>query len=66
MNRHLTGEFEENYLATIGAQARDIQFSTNIRTITFNCCDVAGHKTSGGFRDKYYVMMLTQQLSCLM
>ena len=55
INRHSTGHFEKNYVATIGCEVHPLPFYTNIGEIIFNCWDTAGQEKFGGLRDGYYV-----------
>eukprot|EP00698_Gefionella_okellyi_P005903 TRINITY_DN15334_c0_g1_i1.p1 TRINITY_DN15334_c0_g1~~TRINITY_DN15334_c0_g1_i1.p1 ORF type:complete len:223 (+),score=51.80 TRINITY_DN15334_c0_g1_i1:151-819(+) len=56
VKRHLTGEFEKRYLATVGVEVRPLQFHTNRGPIVFNVWDTAGQEKFGGLRDGYYIM----------
>ena len=40
--RHLKGEFERKYIATMGVEVHPIVFQTNHGPIRFNCWDTAG------------------------
>ncbi|KAJ7443238.1 ras-domain-containing protein [Mycena galericulata] len=55
VKRHLTGEFEKKYIATLGAEVHPIPFTTNYGTICFDVWDTAGQEKFGGLRDGYYV-----------
>lgn len=55
VKRHLTGEFEKRYIATVGVDVHPLTFSTNCGTICFNCWDTAGQEKFGGLRDGYYI-----------
>jgi GTP-binding nuclear protein Ran len=55
VKRHLTGEFEKRYVATLGVEVHPIQFSTNLGPIQFNVWDTAGQEKFGGLRDGYYI-----------
>lgn len=55
VKRHLTGEFEKKYVATMGAEVHPLTFSTNLGKITFYCWDTAGQEKFGGLRDGYYI-----------
>lgn len=55
VKRHLTGEFEKKYIATIGVEVHPLRFSTNFGVICFNCWDTAGQEKFGGLRDGYYI-----------
>ncbi|KAF7325356.1 GTP-binding nuclear protein [Mycena venus] len=53
--RHLTGEFEKKYIATLGVEVHPLQFTTNFGQICFNVWDTAGQEKFGGLRDGYYI-----------
>ncbi|CEP03523.1 GTP-binding nuclear protein [Plasmodiophora brassicae] len=55
VKRHLTGEFERRYIATMGVEVHPLKFSTNFGTIIFNVWDTAGQEKFGGLRDGYYI-----------
>lgn len=55
VKRHLTGEFEKRYIATVGVDVHPLNFSTNRGKICFNCWDTAGQEKFGGLRDGYYI-----------
>lgn len=55
VKRHLTGEFEKKYVATIGVDIHSINFDTNKGRIIFNVWDTAGQEKFGSIRDGYYV-----------
>jgi GTPase SAR1 family protein len=44
VKRHLTGEFEKKYVATLGVEVHPLQFHTNRGPIKFNVWDTAGHE----------------------
>ncbi len=48
VKRHLTGEFEKVYHATVGAEVHPLQFQTNRGLIIFNVWDTAGQEKFGG------------------
>lgn len=52
--RHLTGEFEKKYVATLGVEVHPLEFRTNQGPIRFNVWDVAGQEKLGGLRDGYF------------
>jgi GTP-binding nuclear protein Ran len=54
VKRHLTGEFEKKYMATIGVHLHPLEFHTNKGLIKFNVWDTAGQEKFGGLRDAYY------------
>jgi len=55
VKRHLTGEFEKKYVATLGVEVHPLIFHTNRGPIRFNCWDTAGQEKFGGLRDGYYI-----------
>ncbi|KAL5529708.1 SPI1 [Sanghuangporus baumii] len=55
VKRHLTGEFEKKYIATLGVEVHPLTFTTNFGTICFNVWDTAGQEKFGGLRDGYYI-----------
>lgn len=55
VKRHLTGEFEKKYVATLGVEVHPLPFTTNCGPIKFNCWDTAGQEKFGGLRDGYYI-----------
>jgi len=55
VKRHLTGEFEKKYVATMGVEVHPLNFHTNYGQIIFNCWDTAGQEKFGGLRDGYYI-----------
>ncbi|CAL9732897.1 GTP-binding nuclear protein Gsp1p/CNR1 [Monosporozyma unispora] len=55
VKRHLTGEFEKKYIATIGVEVHPLSFYTNFGEIKFDCWDTAGQEKFGGLRDGYYI-----------
>lgn len=55
VKRHLTGEFEKKYIATIGVEVHPLTFHTNRGKICFNVWDTAGQEKFGGLRDGYYI-----------
>lgn len=55
VKRHLTGEFEKKYIATIGVEVHPLKFYTNRGLICFNVWDTAGQEKFGGLRDGYYI-----------
>lgn len=55
VKRHLTGEFDKKYVATMGVEVHPIPFSTNLGPVIFNCWDTAGQEKFGGLRDGYYI-----------
>jgi len=55
VKRHLTGEFEKKYVATIGVEVHAMVFDTNRGRLIFNVWDTAGQEKFGGLRDGYYI-----------
>jgi len=55
VKRHLSGEFEKKYVATLGVEVRPLDFMTNFGKIRFNVWDTAGQEKFGGLRDGYYI-----------
>eukprot|EP00287_Rhodomonas_sp_CCMP768_P028553 CAMPEP_0202829698 /NCGR_PEP_ID=MMETSP1389-20130828/15685_1 /ASSEMBLY_ACC=CAM_ASM_000865 /TAXON_ID=302021 /ORGANISM="Rhodomonas sp., Strain CCMP768" /LENGTH=213 /DNA_ID=CAMNT_0049503281 /DNA_START=74 /DNA_END=715 /DNA_ORIENTATION=+ len=55
VKRHLSGEFEKKYVATIGVEVHPLLFHTNRGPIIFNVWDTAGQEKFGGLRDGYYI-----------
>eukprot|EP00941_MAST-03F_sp_MAST-3F-sp1_P003776 g3776.t1 len=55
VKRHLTGEFEKKYVATLGAEVHPLEFHTSMGKIKFNVWDTAGQEKFAGLRDGYYI-----------
>lgn len=55
VKRHLSGEFEKRYIATVGVEVHPLLFHTNCGPIVFNVWDTAGQEKFGGLRDGYYI-----------
>ena len=55
VKRHLTGEFEKTYVATLGVEVHRLVFHTNLGPLRFNVWDTAGQEKFGGLRDGYYI-----------
>ncbi|GKT34559.1 GTP-binding nuclear protein GSP1/Ran [Aduncisulcus paluster] len=55
VKRHVSGEFEKRYLATLGVEVRNLKFYTSAGEIHFNVWDTAGQEKYGGLRDGYYI-----------
>lgn len=55
VKRHLTGEFEKKYIATLGVEVHPMPFYTSKGQILFNVWDTAGQEKLGGLRDGYYI-----------
>lgn len=55
VKRHLSGEFEKKYIATVGVEVHPLTFFTTRGPICFNVWDTAGQEKFGGLRDGYYI-----------
>mmetsp|Transcript_4011 Transcript_4011/g.5627 ORF Transcript_4011/g.5627 Transcript_4011/m.5627 type:complete len:216 (-) Transcript_4011:6-653(-) len=55
VRRHLTGEFERKYEATLGVNVHNLTFFTTRGVVKFSVWDTAGQEKFGGLRDGYYV-----------
>lgn len=55
VKRHISGEFEKRYLATMGVEVHPLKFNTNYGPVCFNVWDTAGQEKLGGLRDGYYI-----------
>lgn len=55
VKRHLTGEFEKKYIATIGAEVHPMIFNTSRGKICFDVWDTAGQEKYCALRDGYYI-----------
>lgn len=55
VKRHLSGEFEKKYVATVGAEVHPMEFTTSRGKIIFNVWDTAGQERFAGLRDGYYI-----------
>jgi GTP-binding nuclear protein Ran len=55
VKRHLTGEFEKKYIATLGVEVHPLKFFSTRGPIIFNIWDTAGQEKFGGLRDGYYI-----------
>jgi len=58
VKRHLTGEFEKKYVATLGVEVHPLVFHTTRGVIRFNVWDTAGQEKFGGLRDGYYIQVI--------
>lgn len=56
VKRHVTGEFEKKYVATMGVEVHPMTFYTNKGAITLAVWDTAGQERFGGLRDGYYIL----------
>ena len=54
VKRHVTGEFEKKYVASLGVEVHPLVFDTNQGELRFNIWDVAGQEKFGGLRDGYF------------
>ena len=55
LKRHMSGEFERKYVATLGVEVHPLLFLTNRGPIKFNCWDMGGQERFRGLRDGYYI-----------
>jgi GTP-binding nuclear protein Ran len=55
VKRHLSGEFEKKYVATLGVEVHPLTFNTNRGLVQFDVWDTAGQEKFGGLRDGYYI-----------
>lgn len=55
VKRHMTGEFERRYLATMGVEVHPLKFHTSRGPLCFNVWDTAGQEKFGGLREGYYI-----------
>jgi len=59
INRHRTGKFTKNYIATMGVEVSPLTFyagsEIKSESYTFNIWDCAGQEKFGGLRDGYYI-----------
>ncbi|CAH8436230.1 unnamed protein product [Schistosoma rodhaini] len=55
VKRHITGEFEKKYVATLGVEVHPLDFHTTRGKMRFNVWDTAGQEKFGGLRDGYYI-----------
>jgi len=62
VKRHLTGEFEKKYVATLGVEVHPLVFHTNRGAMRFNVWDTAGQEKFGGLRDGYYIQGMLLRL----
>lgn len=65
VKRHLTGEFEKKYVATLGVEVHPLVFHTNRGPIRFNVWDTAGQEKFGGLRDGYYIQVCVILSLCM-
>ena len=64
VKRHLTGEFEKHYVATIGAEVHPMNFKTNYGEVRFCVWDTAGQERFYLGRDDRIVNVFTGTLMC--
>ncbi|CAG9333054.1 unnamed protein product [Blepharisma stoltei] len=55
VKRHLTGEYEKRYIATVGVDVHPLTFYTTRGPVCFNVWDTAGQEKLSGLRDGYYI-----------
>ena len=55
VKRHLTGEFEKKYIATLGVEVHPMIFHTSRGKIKFMVWDTAGQEKLACLRDGYYI-----------
>jgi len=55
VKRHLTGEYEKQYIATVGVDVHPLKFFTSRGAVVFNVWDTAGQEKLSGLRDGYYI-----------
>ena len=55
VKRHLTGEFEKKYIATLGVEVHPMVFCTSRGKIRFQVWDTAGQEKLSCLRDGYYI-----------
>ena len=55
VKRHLTGEFEKKYIATLGVEVHPMVFCTSRGKIRFQVWDTAGQEKLACLRDGYYI-----------
>ena len=55
VKRHLTGEYEKRYIATVGVEVHPLRFATSRGTVVFSVWDTAGQEKLSGLRDGYYI-----------
>lgn len=55
VKRLRSGEFQPQYVPTLGVEVNPIRINTNYGTIQFNVWDCAGQECLSGLRDGYYL-----------
>jgi len=66
VKRHLTGEFEKKYVATLGVEVHPLTFHTNRGPIKFNVWDTAGQEKNLEDLEMVIIFKAKLQSSCLM
>mmetsp|Transcript_3686 Transcript_3686/g.5596 ORF Transcript_3686/g.5596 Transcript_3686/m.5596 type:complete len:216 (-) Transcript_3686:35-682(-) len=56
VKRHISGEFQRKYVATLGVEVSELDFWTSEGKVSFSCWDTAGQERFGGLRDGYYIL----------
>lgn len=65
VKRALTGEFESNYVPTIGVAVHSLSVPTQRHgTFAFQLWDTAGQERFGGLRDGYYIAAACALVYC--
>jgi GTP-binding nuclear protein Ran len=54
IRRHQTGEFREDYIATMGVEVHPLEFKTSEGSVTLNIWDCAGKEEFRGLEKGYY------------
>lgn len=55
LHRHLTGEFRNEYVSTIGVEVHVLTFESNYGAIRFNVWDCAGEEKFRGLGESYFI-----------
>jgi small GTP-binding protein len=58
VKRHLTGEFEKKYVATLGVEVHPLTFHTNRGAMKFNVWDTAGQEVKQAIPNNQIVVSL--------
>jgi GTPase SAR1 family protein len=66
VKRHLTGEFEKKYIATLGVEVHPLTFHTNFGNLIFNTWDTAGQEKFGVVFVMVIIFKVNVLSSCLM
>ncbi|XP_048196771.1 GTP-binding nuclear protein Ran-like [Perognathus longimembris pacificus] len=64
VKRHLTGEFEKKYVATLGVEVQPLDSHTNRGFIKFHEWDTVSQEKLGGPRDGYYIQAQYAIIMC--